>query len=175
MAVYFLNLPALPSYALLYDQLKSKAHQESPARDSSPCPDGTLQSSSLLCYFKSADEHNGKPSNVLFGRGLDNSIQMHTEQRPMGGVWKYCIPSNVPWAGFGNIAYRATPHGRGLEIYHFNALGRGFGEYIVTLVKLRKGCMQQACSAPDTTFVSLPAGGRNLQPSCRPRYCRRIG
>ena len=109
VAVYFLNLPALPSYALLYDQLKSKAHQESPARDSSPCPDGTFQSSSLLCYFKSADEHNGKPSNVLFGRGSDNSNAcqatshgrgleiLHTEQRPMGGIWKYTI--STPYSG----------------------------------------------------------------------------
>ena len=77
-------------------------------------------------------------------------IQKHAEQRPMGGVWKYCM-SNVLF-------------GRGSN--HFNALcGRGFGEYIVTLVNLRKGCMQQACSTPDTTFVSLPTGGRNLQPT----------
>ena len=88
--------------------------------DHSPCPEGAHQSSSLLRYIESADEHNGMPSNVLFGRGSN----------------------------------------------HFNALfGRGFGEYIVTLVNLRKGCMQQACSTPDTTFVSLPTGGRNLQPT----------
>ena len=77
-------------------------------------------------------------------------IQMNAEQRPMGGAGKYCM-SNVLF-------------GRGSN--HFNALfGRGFGEYIVTLVNLRKGCMQQACSTPDTTFVSLPTGGRNLQPT----------
>ena len=77
--------------------------------DPLPCPEGSHHSSSLLRFIKSADEHNGMPSNVLFGRG--------------------------------------------------------FGEYIVTLVKLRKGCLRQACSTPDTTFVSLPTGGRNLQPT----------
>jgi len=47
VAVYFLNLPELPSYALLYDQLKSKAHQESPARDSSPFKTHSKQSVSV--------------------------------------------------------------------------------------------------------------------------------
>jgi hypothetical protein len=117
--------------------------------DHSPCPEGEHQSSSLLCYINSADEHNCMPSNALFRRGLDNSNAYRATSHGRG---------------FGNIAYRATSHGRGLEIYHFNALfWRGFGEYIVTLVKLRKGCMRQTCSAPDTLFVSLPLGERNLQ------------
>jgi hypothetical protein len=88
--------------------------------DHSPCPEGTHQSSSLrlLCYIKSADEHNGKPSNVLFGRG--------------------------------------------------------FGEYIVTLVQLRKGCMRQACSAPDT-FCSYPCpqGEEICNLHCPPQHRRR--
>jgi hypothetical protein len=111
--------------------------------------EGAHQSSSLLRYIKSADEHNGMLSNVLFGRGSDNSNACRATSHS-GGVWKYCM-SNVLF-------------GRGSN--HFNALfGRGFGEYVVTLVKLRNGCMRQACSAPDTSFVSLPAGGRNLQPT----------
>ena len=111
--------------------------------------EGAHQSSSLLRYIKSADEHNGMLSNVLFGRGSDNSNACQATSHS-GGVWKYCM-SNVLF-------------GRGSN--HFNALfGRGFGEYVVTLVKLRNGCMRQAYSAPDTSFVSLPAGGRNLQPT----------
>ena len=111
--------------------------------------EGAHQSSSLLRYIKSADEHNGMLSNVLFGRGSDKSNACRATSHS-GGVWKYCV-SNVLF-------------GRGSN--HFNALfERGFGEYVVTLVKLRNGCMRQAYSAPDTSFVSLPAGGRNLQPT----------
>ena len=116
--------------------------------DHSPCPEGAHQSSSLFRYIELADEHNGMRATSYSG-GV-RIIQMNAEQRPMGGAGKYCM-SNVLF-------------GRGSN--HFNALfGRGFGEYIVTLVNLRKGCMQQACSTPDTTFVSLPTGGRNLQPT----------
>jgi len=111
--------------------------------------EGAHQSSSLLRYIKSADEHNGMLSNALFGRGSDNSNACRATSHS-GGVWKYCMSNAL--------------FGRGSN--HFNALfGRGFGEYVVTLVKLRNGCMRQACSAPDTSFVSLPAGGRNLQPT----------
>ena len=125
--------------------------------DHSPCPEGTHQSSSLrlLCYIKSADEHNGKPSNVLFGRGSDDSVATPHS----GGVRKYCM-SNVLF-------------GRGSN--HFNALfGRGFGEYIVTLVQLRKGCMRQACSAPDT-FCSYPCpqGEEICNLHCPPQHRRR--
>ena len=102
--------------------------------------------------------------NVLFGQASDNSNSCRSTSHS-GGDWKYCmlISDHRPIrAGFGILHADQGP----IRAGHFNALfGRGFGEYIVTLVKLRKGCMRQACSTPDTTFVSLPTGGRNLQPT----------
>ena len=123
----------------------------SPARESStPCHAQKVRITPPPCLALLNRRMSTMACRATSYSGGVRIIQKHAEQRPMGGVWKYCM-SNVLF-------------GRGSN--HFNALcGRGFGEYIVTLVKLRKGCLRQACSTPDTTFVSLPTGGRNLQPT----------
>ena len=116
----------------------------SPARESStPCHAQKVRITPPPCLALLNRRMSTMACRATSYSGGVRIIQKHAEQRPMGGVWKYCM-SNVLF-------------GRGSN--HFNALcGRGFGEYIVTLVKLRKGCLRQACSTPDTTFVSLPTG-----------------